>query len=115
MVISTDGQHSLAALIYENPNITFSSVDPEQSGPTIIGFDSGLRGHADVGKILLQNNRTLEATNVYRIDGMSSSEHFFTTHITLERVHVWHKIYFRRGVSQTNAVMIIVQVGPCIY
>ena len=98
-VISTDGQHSFAALIYENPKITFSSVDPEQSGPTIIGFDSGLREHADVGKILLRNNRTLEATNVYRIDGTSS----FTTHIKdFKGVH-WHKIYFKRGVSQTNA------------
>lgn len=66
-IISTDGQRSFSALVYSNPLLIFSSVD------TVIGFDSGMEPHADVSKTLLLNNRTLEASNIYRIDGMAQA------------------------------------------
>lgn len=62
-VISTDGQHSFTALIYNN--LTFSSIN----NSIIIGFDSAREEHADIQRILLLNNQILEAANIYRIDG----------------------------------------------
>ncbi len=66
-VVSTDGRTSFAALIYNEPNLVFSLNDTQ-----ILGFDSG--GHvlyADMGEILSLNDQTLDATNIFRIDGIS--------------------------------------------
>lgn len=71
VVISTDGHLSFAAFIYTHPLLIFSAIDldPNTRSP-IIGFDFGDRSkHADVGENLLLNNQTLEAVNIFRIDG----------------------------------------------
>lgn len=69
IVLSTDGQHSFAALIYDDP-ATISSFLHESVRPLIVGFDSGNSfSSANAANFLLQNNETSEASILFRIDG----------------------------------------------
>ncbi len=68
-MVSTNGQVSFAAFIYDNPGVT--ALDGSNNINLQVGFDAGGEGRgANVGRILLNNNLTLEAVNIFRIDGI---------------------------------------------
>ena len=57
-------------MIYRDPEVIFSSIDVDPDTESlVIGFDSGRGQDANIGENLLLNNQTLNAVNVYRIDG----------------------------------------------
>ena len=70
LVISTNGQVSFAALIFDDPS-AISAYLASNRDRVRSGFDagSGGAGSADFGMFLLDNGLTLESTNIFRIDG----------------------------------------------
>ena len=71
-VISTDGEVTFAAFIYKEPLSLFSTIhDVPQS--LAIGFDKEKQFSGDFGNFLVNNNRTLEAVHIFRIDGTAAN------------------------------------------
>lgn len=70
LVISTNGQVSFAALIFDDPSSILTYFTSNQD-TVKIGFDAGFEsvGSADFGMFILDNGLTLESTNIFRIDG----------------------------------------------
>ena len=69
LILSTDGQVSFAALIFEDPSVFFPLL--EFLGFVKIGFDGGrhIGLSADIGEYLMSHNLDLEPVSIYRIDG----------------------------------------------
>ena len=79
VVISSDGEHSFAALLFEDPILTYMlslmSDGFDDEPLLVIGF-SAAGESADIGDTLLQrsNESSLESINIYRIDGNHAVE-----------------------------------------
>ena len=72
LVLSTDGQASFAAFVYDSPETILSHLN--EFSNSRIGFDVGLLSPSsvasvDIGLLVEDSNLTFTSTNIYRIDG----------------------------------------------